>query len=179
LRQTLAHDFSEAKSIDIMSAYFLPNLRLLRELKHAARRGAKVRLILAGKSDVWLMRIATRGLYPSLLRAGIEIYEYEPQILHAKVIVIDDLIYAGSANLDARSLSINYEVLVRIPNPDLAEQAREIFAGDLKHCRRIDRKEYRKGRKPWQSFIERCAFFILARIDPYIAHRQRHHLLQS
>ena len=179
LKQTLAHDFSEAKSIHIMSAYFLPNLRLLRELKHAARRGAKVRLILAGKSDVWLMRIATRGLYPSLLRAGVEIYEYEPQILHAKVIVVDDIIYAGSANLDARSLSINYEVLVRIPNPSLAEQAREIFVGDLKHCHRIDRKEYHKARKPWQSLIERCAFFILARIDPYLAHRQRQNLLQS
>ena len=72
-----------------MSAYFLPNLRLLRELKHAAKRGAKVQLILAGKSDVWLMRIATRGLYSALLHAGVEIYEYEPQILHAKMVVVD------------------------------------------------------------------------------------------
>jgi cardiolipin synthase len=179
LRQTLAHDFAQARSIHIMSAYFLPNLRLLRELKRAARRGARVRLILAGRSDVWLMRIATRGLYPSLLRAGVEIYEYEPQILHAKMIVVDDLVYAGSANLDARSLSINYEVLVRVPGRELAAEARAIFEQDLKHCRRIDRKEYRKTRNPWQLLIERCAFFILARIDPYIAHRQRHHLLES
>jgi cardiolipin synthase A/B len=179
LKQTLAHDFGQAKSIHIMSAYFLPNLRLLRELKYAAKRGARVRLILAGKSDVWLMGIATRGLYHSLLRAGVEIYEYEPQILHAKVIVADDYVYAGSANLDARSLSINYEVLARIPNPRLAEEARDIFDGDLKYCRRIDRREYRKTRKPWQMLIERLAFFILARIDPYLAHRQRHHLLQS
>src|SRR6185369_3212317 len=74
LKQTLAHDFSRAKSIHIMSAYFLPNLRLLRELKRAAKRGVKVQLILAGRSDIWLMRIATRGLYSSLLRAGVEIY---------------------------------------------------------------------------------------------------------
>jgi cardiolipin synthase A/B len=179
LRQSLARDFSNGKSIHIMSAYFLPNLRLLRELKWAARRGARVRLILAGKSDVWLMRIATRGLYHSLLRAGVEIFEYEPQILHAKIIVVDDLVYAGSANLDARSLSINYEVLARIPNPELAQEALKIFEGDLKHCRRVDRKELRQTRKPWQSMIERLAFFILARIDPYLAHRQRHHLLQS
>ena len=179
LKQSLAHDFSNADSIQIMSAYFLPNLRLLRELKRAARRGARVQLILAGKSDVWLMRVATRGLYPSLLRAGVEIYEYEPQILHAKMVVADDVVYAGSANLDARSLSINYEVLARIPNPELAAEARGIFAADLKHCRRIDRKSYRRHRKPWQGILERWAFFILARVDPYLARRQRQHLLQS
>ncbi len=179
LKQSLAHDFARARSIRIMSAYFLPNLRLLRELKRAARRGARVQLILAGKSDVWLMRIATRGLYSSLLRSGVEIYEYEPQILHAKVIIVDDVLYAGSANLDARSLSINYEVLARIANPPLAEEARAIFDGDLKYCRRVDRKTHRKARKAWEKIMERWAFFVLARLDPYIARRQRHHLLQS
>jgi cardiolipin synthase len=179
LRQSLVHDFAQADSIRIMSAYFLPSLRIIRELKRAAKRGAKVQLILAGKSDVWLMRIATRGLYSSLLRAGIEIYEYEPQILHAKVIIVDDVVYAGSANLDARSLSINYEVLARLPNSQLAAEAREIFAGDLKYCRRVDRKTHRKARKVWEKIMERWAFFVLARLDPYIARRQRHHLLQS
>jgi cardiolipin synthase A/B len=179
LKHSLAHDFSNADSIQIMSAYFLPNLRLIRELKRAAKRGARVQLILAGKSDVWLMRMATRGLYPSLLRAGIEIYEYEPQIMHAKIVVVDDIVYAGSANLDARSLSINYEVLARIPNEQLAAEAREIFKNDLQHCRRIDRTEYRRSRKPWQGLLERWAFFILARLDPYLARRQRQNLLQS
>jgi len=135
--------------------------------------------MLAGKTDIFLMRIATRGLYPSLLRAGVEIYEYEPQILHAKIIVTDDVVYAGSANLDARSLSINYEVLARIPDAALAEEAREIFASDLKYCRRIDKKEWRKGRRPWQAIMERWAYWILARVDPYIARRQRHHLLRG
>ena len=179
LKQSLAHDFSRAKSIHIMSAYFLPNLRILRELKYAAKRGAQVKLILAGKTDVWLMRIATRGLYSSLLRAGVEIYEYAPQILHAKMVVVDGIVYAGSANLDARSLSINYEVLARISNHDLAEEARQIFTGDLKHCHRIDHKEFKKARKVWEKMIERWAFFILTRVDPYMARQQRRHLLQS
>jgi cardiolipin synthase A/B len=179
LKQSLTHDFDRAQRIDIMSAYFLPNLRILRSLKRAALRGAKVRLILAGKSDVRLMRIATRGLYPSLLRAGVEICEYEPQILHAKVLIIDNIVYAGSANLDARSLSINYEVLARIPSETLAAQAREIFDGDLKHCTRIERRQWRTPRGAWRKFTERVAFFILARIDPYIARRQRRNLLQS
>jgi cardiolipin synthase len=138
-----------------------------------------VRLILAGKSDVRLMRIATRGLYPSLLRSGVEIYEYEPQILHAKMIIADDAVFVGSANLDARSLSINYEVLARLPNKTVAEEAREIFEGDLKHCRRIAPQGWRTPRGAWQKLTERIAYFILARIDPYIARRQRRNLLRS
>jgi len=179
LKQSLIHDFNQAMAIDIMSAYFLPNLRILRALNRAARRGARVRLILAGKSDIRLMRIATRGLFPSLLRAGVEIYEYHPQILHAKMVVADNVVYAGSANLDARSLSINYEVLARIPNAALAEQGREIFEHDLQHCRRIERRALRTASHPFSRIMERVAYFILARIDPYIARRQRRNLLQS
>jgi cardiolipin synthase len=173
LKQSLAQDFSSAKSIRIISAYFLPSLRLLRKLKQAARRGARVQLILAGKSDVWLMRMATRGLYGSLLRAGVEIYEYQPQILHAKVIIVDEIIYAGSANLDPRSLGINYEVLARISCPELAAEAGQIFEGDLPHCHRIDRRQFGRGRGLWDNIIARWAFIVLARLDPYFARRQR------
>lgn len=176
LRQSLAHDFSGAKSIRIISAYFLPHLRLLRKLKQAARRGAKVQLILAGKSDVWLMRMATRGLYAPLLGAGVEIHEYQPQILHAKVIIVDDIIYVGSANLDPRSLGINYEVLARIVSPGLAAEARQIFEADLPHCQRINRQQFGRGRGLWDNIIARWAFIVLARLDPYLARRQRHHL---
>ena len=179
LKQTLAHDFAGAHSIQIMSAYFLPNLRILRELKRAARRGARVQLILAGKTDVWLMSLATRGLYAALLRAGVEVYEYKPQVLHAKMVIVDEVIYAGSANLDARSLNINYEVLARISDPRLAVGAREIFTADLKHCHRIDRRALRQARGWWQGWLERFAFFVLARIDPYLARRQQHRLINS
>lgn len=179
LRQSLAHDFAEARSIRIVSAYFLPGLRLLRALKRAARRGAQVQLILAGKTDVPLMRVATRSLYPALLRAGVEIYEYKPQILHAKMVIVDDVIYAGSANLDARSLGINYEVVARLPNAPLAAEAREIFADDLQHCRRIDRKLMRRARTKWEKLVLRWAMFLFARLDPYLARRQRRRLLNS
>lgn len=179
LRQSLAHDFAEARSIRIVSAYFLPGLRLLRALKRAARRGAQVQLILAGKSDVPLMRVATRSLYPSLLRAGVEIYEYKPQILHAKMVIVDDVIYAGSANLDARSLGINYEVMVRLPQAALAEDARRIFAEDLRRCHRIDLKLLRRARTRWEKLVLRWAMFLFARLDPYLARRQRRRLLRS
>lgn len=179
LKQSLVHDFEHAKAIDIMSAYFLPNLRILHALKRAARRGAKVRLILAGQTDVWLMRVATRGLYTPLLRAGVEIYEYEPQILHAKMVVADGVVYAGSANLDTRSLGINYEVVTRLPMPTLAAEAREIFSHDLTHCRRIELHTHRQARTRWRAWLERWAYFAFARIDPYLARWQRRHLLKS
>jgi cardiolipin synthase len=124
------------------------------------------------------MRVATRGLYPSLIRSGVEIYEYGPQILHAKMVIADSTIYIGSANLDARSLSINYEVLARIPDATLAEQGREIFEADLQHCARMERLPTRTKGYILRS-LERMAYFILARIDPYLARRQRRNLLRG
>ena len=179
LRHALEQDFRQARSIQIVSAYFLPSLRLLRALKRAAKRGAKVQLILAGKSDVRLMRVATRSLYPSLLRAGVEVHEYEPQILHAKMVIVDEVIYAGSANLDARSLGINYEVVARLPDAALAAEARDIFAEDLRHSRAINRETLRHARSFWEKWLIRWALFLLARLDPYLARRQRRHLVKS
>ena len=179
LKQSLVRDFAGARSIRIISAYFLPGLKLLRALKRAARRGAQVQLILAGKTDVRLMQIATRSLYPSLLRAGVEIYEYAPQILHAKMVIVDDVVYAGSANLDARSLGINYEVMVRLPNAALAADAREMFAADLLHSQRLDGQRLRRAQTAWEKFVLRWAMFLFARLDPYLARRQRKRLLHS
>ncbi len=179
LKQSLVQDFGDARSIRIISAYFLPGLKLLRALKRAARRGAQVQLILAGQTDVRLMQIATRSLYPALLRSGVEIYEYTPQILHAKMVIVDDVVYAGSANLDARSLGINYEVMLRLPSAALAADAREIFAGDLRHSQRIDRPRLRRAQSWWEKFVLRWAMFLFARLDPYLARRQRKRLLNS
>jgi len=179
LKQTLVQDFNAARSIRIVCAYFLPGLRMLRALKRAARRGVPVQLILAGQTDVRLMRIATRSLYPSLLRAGVEIYEFKPQILHAKMIIVDDVVYAGSANLDARSLGINYEVVARVPDATLAAEARQIFAEDLGHCHRMDAETLRQTRTFWEKWLVRWALFLLVRLDPYLARLQRRHLTNS
>ena len=169
LKSTLTADLKKAETVKIITAYFLPTWRIRKELARLARRGGSVQLILAGKSDVQLSRLASHRLYDRLLRAGVEIYEYQPQILHAKLILLDDVVYAGSANLDARSLRINYELLVRISNRDLADEARTIFTEDLKHCRQIDPAAWRKSRNLWQKLMERWAYLILARIDPFLA----------
>src|SRR5207245_8310130 len=110
--------------------------------------------------------------YRRLLREGVEIYEYQPQILHAKLIIIDEVVYAGSANLDQRSLNINYELMIRFDSQQVAGQAREIFAANLGHCRRVTVKEWRKSRSLWRRLKQRWAYFLLARVDPYVARRQ-------
>src|SRR6185436_12904561 len=99
-------------------------------------------------------------------------YEYEPQILHAKLVVIDDVVYVGSANLDRRSLFINYELLLRLPNKRFAGEAAEIFKMALAHCRQIDAAEWRRARNFWSRLKERCAFWLLTRVDPYVARHQ-------
>ena len=85
LKRHLAKDLVRANRTQIMSGYFLPTWRIRRELRRAARRGSQVQLILAGKSDVVLSQLASRHLYRKLLRAGIEIYEYQPQDLALEV----------------------------------------------------------------------------------------------
>lgn len=172
LKRRLAGDLAKASSIQIASAYFLPTWRIRRELRRVARRGGRVQLILAGKSDVALSQLASRHLYQGLLRAGVEIYEYKPQVLHTKLVIADGVVYAGSANLDARSLSINYELLVRVEDKSLAAEAREIFAGDLAHCRRIHRKAWRRSRGYFQKLLEYLACVFLSRLDPSFARWQ-------
>jgi cardiolipin synthase len=119
-----------------------------------------------------LSQLAGQSLYRRLLRAGVEIYEYQPQILHAKLLIMDDTIQIGSANLDPRSMSINYELMIRLQDPEVAEQAKAIFASAQQHSQRITRDAWRESRSVWRRMKQHWAYFILVRVDPYIAHNQ-------
>jgi cardiolipin synthase len=168
----LRRDLARARNVQIVVAYFLPTWRLRRGLIHVARRGGQVQLILAGKSDVLVSQLAGQSLYRRFLKTGVTIYEYQPQILHAKLIIIDDVVYVGSANLDQRSLNINYELMVRFEGKQVVDQARAVYANILKHCSQITSEEWRKSRTLWQRLKQHWAYFLLVRIDPYIARRQ-------
>jgi len=171
-KRALHKDLKHAKNVRMIIAYFLPTWRLRRELMRVARRGGKVQLILAGKSDVLLSMLAAQGLYRRFLNGNIEIHEYQPQILHAKLIIVDDIVYLGSANLDTRSLRINYELMIRFENKAIAQEAREIFSRNLKHCRRVTAAEWRQSRSFWRKLKQRWAYFLLNHLDPYLARRQ-------
>jgi cardiolipin synthase len=172
IKRSLRKDLLNAKHACLMVAYFLPTGRLRRGMLRAARRGGDIQLILAGKSDVPLSRLAGQSLYRRLLKAGASIYEYAPQILHAKLFVLDDVVYVGSANLDPRSLSINYELTLRFQNPQMADEARNILDEARKHCQRIQPVEWQRTRTFWARLKRRWSHFLLARIDPYISLKQ-------
>jgi len=172
IKRALRGDLAQARNVQIMVPYFLPTWRIRRDLARVVRRGGRVQLVLPGKSDVLISQLAGQSLYRRALRAGMQIYEYQPQILHAKLIIADEAVYVGSANLDQRSLNINYELMIRFEQKAMAEQARAIFARTLGHCREVTREEWRRSRTIWRRLKQRWAYWLLMRIDPYLARRQ-------
>ena len=172
LKSMLLNDVRRSKSIRIVAAYFLPLRPIRRALVKAARRGNRVQIVVGAKSDVPFLLLACRRFYGSFLRAGIEIYEYQPQILHAKLVIMDNTTYVGSANLDRRSFVANYELLLRLTHPEISREAAEIFEGILGHCQRVEARVWRKSRSFWGKLMETWAFFFLARFDPSVARRQ-------
>jgi cardiolipin synthase len=172
IRRALHTDLASARSVQAMAAYFLPPWSLRRDFARVARRGGKVQFVLAGKSDVALAQLAGRSLYQRLLKSGAEIVEYVPQVLHAKLIIVDHAVYVGSANLDPRSLGINYELMLRLTHPQLVAEARAIFCAAQARGRRIDFAQWKHARSFWQRLRERWAYFVLARVDPHVAQRQ-------
>jgi cardiolipin synthase len=168
-QQLLVRSVREAREIRIVAAYFVPSLRLRRALRGVARRGCRVRLILPGKTDVAMVQAASRTFYSRLLRAGIEIAEYQPQILHAKLAIIDGAVFVGSSNLDARSLAVNYELMVRACDPALAAEGRELFEADWARSRVISPEAWHRDRTWMDRFYGMLARFALTKIDPWFA----------
>ena len=112
-----------------------------------------------------MMQVATKALYGPFQRRGAEIFEYQPQVMHAKVMVIDDIVYIGSANLDPRSLSINFEVMLRIRSASLAEQAMATFDRDLTHSELVPRQSWHKPAGWWPQLKQKVARAIFTRLD--------------
>jgi cardiolipin synthase len=106
----------------------------------------------------------------------VQIAEYERQVLHAKLALIDGIVFAGSANLDARSLDLNYEIMLRLADHTPAEGGREIFEADWSRSRRI-RSQSWKNFGTWRRRLQGlAAAFLLTKIDPWLAHRQLRNL---
>ncbi|MCA9286722.1 MAG: phosphatidylserine/phosphatidylglycerophosphate/cardiolipin synthase family protein, partial [Phycisphaerales bacterium] len=111
------------RSVDIATPYFVPSPRVLRSLERAARRGVRVRLLVAGRSDVPVATLAARHVYRRLLRAGVHVHELQTGVLHAKVAIADG-VYAmvGSFNLDWWSDVRNLEVKVGLVDAETIGQ---------------------------------------------------------
>jgi cardiolipin synthase len=125
-RRTIEHAYVDAirsarVSVELVCPYFYPGQRIRRALRHAADRGVRVRLLLQGKADYRLAAWAAEALYVELLGHGVEIYEYTPAFLHAKVAVVDGhWATVGSSNIDPLSLLVNLEANVVVQDAGFA-----------------------------------------------------------
>jgi cardiolipin synthase len=118
-------------------AYFLPNRRVIRALTSAARRGVRVVLLLPGASDVPFARAASRRLYRKFLASGVEVYEWNRSVLHAKAAAIDGRIFlVGSFNLDPLSLA-NLEALVEVRDPQAVREGEQWIQAKLAGALRV------------------------------------------
>src|SRR3546814_21180443 len=118
---------------------------------HVAERG-RATILPASKPDNNVTIDAARHCYHRLLRSGVEIHEYGRQRLHAKLIVIDDITYIGSANFDMRSLYLNMEVMLRVTDEAFAQEIRRRIGEDIALSVQIDPARY-KGMRSEESRV--------------------------
>jgi len=153
--------FRTAQSrITIMCSYFLPGKMIRRLLRTASRRGVKIKVITAGRSDVAVAKSAERWMYDWLLRNKIELYEYQPVILHAKLAVCDgEWFTIGSYNINNlstyASIELNIDVKSRSFTPVLEKELDSIIARD---CIPITASRHRHTRNPFIQFSRWCAY---------------------
>jgi len=146
----------------IMSAYFVPSRRFRKALRRAARRGVDVRLLLPGaRTDHPWVRQAARRFYGKLLRNGVKIFEYQPRMLHAKMILCDDWVSIGSSNLDRWSFRWNLEANQEIADADFANAAAAVFAGDFAVSRALSRRYWRQ--RAWLDRLRETIAGVLDR----------------
>jgi cardiolipin synthase len=137
---------SARRTVDITTPYFVTDESSRWSLEEAVRRGVKVRLLLEGDiTDAMPVKYASRKHYEELLEMGVEIYEYQPTMMHTKTFVVDGVwSMFGSANFDNRSLELNDELNVAVTSRDLAARLVSDFEKDLKVSRRLELETWRK-----------------------------------
>ncbi|MBA3522662.1 MAG: cardiolipin synthase B [Gemmatimonadales bacterium] len=142
----------------ICNSYFIPDAHLRTAVIERARDGVDVRVLVPGNyNDAVPVQLAGRSFYDELLRAGVRIFEYQPAMMHAKTVVVDDAwSIVGSANLDERSMEINEENILGISDPAFAASIVEGVEADLGHSKEIKLEEWRK-RPLWQRGLESLA----------------------
>jgi cardiolipin synthase len=153
---------SAERRLYLTTPYFVPDHRTQNELVAAARRDVDVRLLLPGKSDVPITQWAARAAYRKLLAGGVRVFEYQPRVLHAKTAVIDGAVATvGTANLDYRSLFVNYELNLFSANEALCAALEAQFLADLTEAEEMIGPSW--SRRPWTRLITESVGWIARR----------------
>ena len=142
------------RSIDLSSAYFVPDDLTSKALLQAVKRGVKIRIITPGEIiDTETVRAASRGRWGPLLQAGAEIYEYQPTMYHCKAMIVDDLLVSvGSTNFDNRSFRLNDEANLNIFDKVFAARQTQVFDDDLSRSKRVTFEAW--SNRPWQEKLK-------------------------
>lgn len=133
------------KEVLIQTPYFIPTASLATALKTAALSGVKVKLMVAGVTNQRLPYRAAFTYFKDLMKAGVKVYHYNKGFMHSKSIVVDSKICSvGSANMDVRSLKLNYELNVLMYEDRLSRQLKKQFNVDLKECKEFTIEDHDK-----------------------------------
>ena len=136
---------SAKKEILMTTPYFVPDPAIMTALCVTALRGVRVTLLLPLKSDNRMVQYASRSFYDDLLKAGISIFEYQPRILHAKLLMIDHRwTILGSANMDIRSFRLNFELNLLVHGESVASQGLDMFRMDLSESQQVNSAQFSK-----------------------------------
>jgi cardiolipin synthase len=149
------------REVLIQNPYFAPNDGVVELFAMMVSRGVKVHLMLPGEhTDSPFVRRAGCNLYAQLLEAGVRLYEFEPTLLHQKIVVVDEVwSHVGSTNFDARSLALNEEVGVGILDAGIAAELKAAFKQDLRHCHELKLEEWQR-RPVFDRAYERFAYLL-------------------
>ena len=146
----------------IANAYFFPGRRFRADLQHAAQRGVKVTLVLAGVTDHPLLALATRALYPQFRALGIDIVEYEESQLHAKVAIVDDeWATVGSSNIDTLSLFLAREANIFVRDRGFAGELAACVQAAIEDGERALQIDTAAVLTPWQRLKARLAYQLV------------------
>ena len=143
------------QSLDIHASYFVPDELAVNALQAAIERGVKVRVLVPGKHiDSETVRIASKKLWGPLLEAGAEVYEYQPTMMHVKMMIVDDfMVSVGSTNFDERSFQLNDEASLNIYDREFALAMRQEFERDMRRSETYDYEKW--SQRPWtEKFME-------------------------
>ena len=147
------------KRILVTNGYFLPRPVFLRALVRAAKRGVFVGLCIPVKSDIWFVKAAAKSLYLKLIKAGVHIYEYQPTVMHAKTLIIDDWATVGSHNLNHRSLIHDLELEAVITHAQNIQELTKQWDTDVKNSTLIRLKDL--GKISWlDRILSKFAFWF-------------------
>ncbi len=136
---------SAQRQILAVTPYFVPTSDIVRALRHAAMRGVDVRIVVPEKNNHVYAGWAGRAYYEELLEAGVRVYERRPPFMHAKGLIVDDAVAViGSANLDVRSLKLNYETNLMIYDADFVGRLKSVMLEEIAMSHELDLAVWRK-----------------------------------